>query len=226
MNFEHYYDEHWLSRSDYFLHHRERFLQTWACLEDGFLSRVGTVLDVGGVGPVAEYLSTLGWQVAQSTQDLRGPLALQTGSFDLILCTETIEHIKDQDSDRITDLEKFNYSGVRNMLDELARAMCDDGHLLITTPNACSLHTLSKWLHGELLLMDPSHVREFTLAELERVAQGSSLVAVYSRVVNSWSADPLLDAEFIRKLTSLSPGFEAISHGDNIIAVFRKAPGQ
>jgi SAM-dependent methyltransferase len=223
MTFEHYYDAHWLALGPYFAHHRRRFLQTWNFLSEANPRRNGHVLDVGGVGPIAAYLATLGWTAAESKQDLRGPLPFEDGEFDLILCTETIEHIKDQESVHIVDLEAFNYSGIKNMLRELGRALQSDGLLLVTTPNACSLLTLSKWLHGHPLLMDPGHVREFTESELHRVAQDSGLAPVSTTVVDSWSPDPILDVEVIRSLTGLSKGFQSINHGDNIIASFRKS---
>ena len=225
MTFEHYYDKHWLSLGPYFAHHRKRFLQTWHLLARRHTSNTGHVLDVGGVGPIAAYLATLGWTATESKQDLRGPLSFADDQFDLILCTETIEHIKDKESDQIADLEAFNYSGVKNMLRELSRTLRPDGLLLVTTPNACSFLTLSKWLHGQPLLMDPGHLREFSESELDQVARDSGLVPVFTTVVDSWEPDPILSKkDVLHSLVGLSKDFESVNHGDNIIAFFSKSP--
>jgi len=222
MTFERYYDRHWTSLDPYFQHHRQRFIQTWAAVSASTTVERGRVLDVGGVGPLAAYLASMGWIASETKQDLRGPLSLEANHFDLILCTETIEHIKDKDSDKIPDLEAFNYSGVKNMLLELSRSLAPEGLLLITTPNACSLLTLSKWLHGQVLLMDPHHVREFTPLELQRIAEQVGLVPVSVSVVDSWQPEPLLTPKAIRSLTGLHSSFSTVAHGDNIIALFKR----
>ena len=223
MSFERYYDQHWASLDPYFSHHRQRFIQTWAAISASTAAGKGRVLDVGGVGPLAAYLVSLGWTASETKEDLRGPLTLEAAHFDLVLCTETIEHVKDKESNKISDLEAFNYSGVKSMLLELSRSLTPNGLLLITTPNACSLLTLSKWLHGQVLLMDPQHVREFTPLELERIAGQVGLVPVSTSVVNSWQPDPLLTSNAIQSLTSLHKSFSLVSHGDNIIAVFKRS---
>ena len=224
MTFETYYDKHWLPLGSYLSHHRKRFLQTWASLSDHLTKHAGTVLDVGGVGPIGAYLATLGWTTLESKVDLRGPLPFMADLFDLVLCTETIEHIKDIESSAISDLEACNYSGVRNMLRELHRVLRPNGYLLITTPNASSLHTLSKWLHGEVLLMDPGHVREFTPLELRRIVEGCGFEQHDSRIVDSWSPGSLISEASLRSMLRLHRNFAAVSRQDNIISIYRLDP--
>lgn len=222
MAFDRYYDGEWAGRGAYFAHHRERFLQTWLAVEP-FAAAGGLVLDAGGVGPVAGYLGQLGWQAHGTAVDLRGKLPLPDGVFDLVLCTEVIEHIKDVESTELADLEAFNYSGVSAMLGEFRRVMKPEGRLLITTPNASSWHMLSKWLQGELLLADPAHVREFTPAELERVASGCGLRLEWLKSVDSWhqGRGPLMHAvaRLLRE-AGLQPDIE---REDNLVALFRRA---
>lgn len=220
MAFEQYYDAQWVPLGPYFAHHRQRFLQTWAAVA-GLAGTAGRLLDVGGVGPVASHLGQLGWEVHGTAVDLRGPLPLPDGCFDLVLCTEVIEHIKDIESQELRDLEAFNYSGVKNMLCELRRTMRPAGALLVTTPNASSWHMLSKWLHGELLLADPAHVREFTPAELQRVARECGLALEWLKTVDSWHQGrvPMLDA--VAQLLAAQAWLPALEREDNIIALFR-----
>lgn len=220
MEFEQYYDSNWLQRHAYFAHHRQRFLQTWDTVARLGLG-VGRVLDVGGVGPVAEYLRLLGWEDHGTSVDLRGSLPVADGVFDLVLCTEVIEHIKDVDSQAIGDLEAFNYSGVHNLLRELRRSLRWDGRLLITTPNAASWHMLGKWLYGELLLADPAHVREFTPAELVRVAQACGLQLDSLKTIDSWHQGRVPLVETIASMLRTDASLPAVEREDNIVAVFR-----
>lgn len=224
MSFESYYDAHWLPLGDYFAIHRSRFLQSFKALEALKLQGPGEVLDVGGVGPLAAYLASSGhWTAHQTKSDLRHPLALPDAAFDLVLCTETIEHIKDVESSALTDLEAFNYSGVKQMLLELRRVMKPEGRLLVTTPNACSLLTLEKWLAGHVLLMDPAHVREFTPSDLQRVASECGLATQSMVTVNSWDAQHRRSVTWVAKLLQLAPEVGSIERGDNIVAVFVRA---
>jgi len=223
LKFEQYYDSNWLELEPYFENHRLRFLQTWDELETTLPTQAGNVLDVGGKGPIGFFLATLGWNIAESITDLRGEIPFEDDHFDFIICTEIIEHIKDQESSLISDLEAFNYSGVLNMLSEFRRILTPNGKLLITTPNACSYLTLGKWLHGELLYMDPHHVREFTPYELERVAADCGLVPHSIRTVNSWERNPLMIVKVIRLLLRINKKLALIDRGDNIIAFFKKS---
>ncbi len=223
MLFSDFYDTNWLKLSGYFAHHRKRFLQTWDIIQALSLPERGTVFDVGGIGPLAAYLnSEQGWQMNESKSDLRGSLPFDNAYFDLVICTETIEHIKDVDSLKIIDLEVFNYSGIINMLCELRRVLSEQGFLILTTPNANSMLTLDKWLYGEVLLMDPQHVREFTVRDLSRVAILSGLHIHSICVVDSWeeSLDP--STAEIRQYILNHLSFTSVDRGDNILAIFSK----
>jgi SAM-dependent methyltransferase len=201
-------------------------VQTWEALHASLQGPPGAVLDVGGAGPLGCALARLGWSVSDSSVDLRGPLPFADGSFDLVVCTEVIEHIKDVESARIEDLEAFNYSGVENLLRELRRGLRPGGRLIVTTPNAASWHTLSKWLYGELLLSDPNHVREFTAAELERVARHCGLAPVWIRGVESWDLGHTAASDALRRRIEEDAAFAAFSgvdRRDNLIALFERA---
>lgn len=222
MTFDSYYEQHWVPKNQYFQIHRRRFVQSWNLLVSMDLPSKGTVLDIGGAGPMSMYLQEHGWETRITTSDLRSPLDVPSGEFDLVICTETIEHIKDVDSTEISDLELFNYSGVIQMLGELKRAMKPLGALLITTPNANSYLTLSKWLSGEVLLMDPSHVREFSIRDLLRVTSEVGLEAVYIGAHDSWSEQiPREVTELVAVLESV-PGILEVERNDNIFGVFRR----
>lgn len=227
MTFEAYYDTHWLAKAGYFEIHRQRFLQSWDFLNALSLPPAGSVLDVGGIGPLSAYLDEAhGWTTYQTKTDLRYPIAAPSDAFDLVICTETIEHIKDVDSREISDLESFNYSGVVAMLGELRRAMKDAGRLFITTPNANSFITLEKWLDGELLLMDPLHVREFSVRDLSRIAMQIGLTPQIVKTVESWGSPRPWKVAALKKILADIPDFDQSERGDNILALFSRTPAE
>lgn len=226
MSFETYYDEYCLPQGDYFKVHRKRFVQSWSFLEALGLKSGGKLLDVGGTGPISSYLRDFyGWQAEDTSNDLRYPIEHVSDKFDLVICTETIEHIKDLDSSEIADLEAFNYSGILVMLNELKRVMKADGCLFLSTPNANSYITLHRWLTGDIMLMDPNHVREFSVQELGRIARQAGLYPKSIVTVDSWdvqyaSTMARLKTQFVRYLLRrLSPRVE---RGDNIFGLFEK----
>jgi len=223
MDFAAYYDLTWLRKADYFRIHRRRFLQTWDFLDALELPKSGIGLEVGGISPLGAYLrDNNGWSVESTTTDLRQKLDLDGNRFDLAICTETIEHIKDVDTDIIPELAMFNYSGILMMLSELHRVLKTGGNLLITTPNANSYVTLHKWLGGELLLLDPQHVREFSVADLKRVTNKSGFHLNVLKTINSWEDQIGGHVKELRALLEQLPQAGLIQRDDNIIAAFIK----
>ena len=224
MLFEQYYDEKWFGLDGYFKVHRARFIQTWSFMQRLGLPERGRVLDVGGIGPVAAYLAEQrGWSADQTNSDLRYELgSTATDAFHLVLCTETIEHIKDRESSKIADLEAFNFSGVLSMLGELGRASKKRGFVVVTTPNANSYISLHKWMMGEALMMDPKHVREFSVSDLKWVMQRAGLQVVATEVVNSWEES---FGGVVLELKGRLEGMrelQAVPRGDNIMMAAMK----
>jgi SAM-dependent methyltransferase len=221
--FARFYDTRFLPLDRYFAIHRTRFLESWRFLEAAGRTRPRHVLDLGGIGPLAAFLrETTGCAASETKSDLRNPLDLPDASFELILCTETIEHIKDRDSDRIADLEAFNFSGIDMMLGECHRICRPDGALFVTTPNANSYITLHKWLTGGALLMDPRHVREFSAAELRACGQKAGFVTERLESLDTWrdhlgqQVTPLAE-----RVAALLPPSE-VPRGDNLFALFAR----
>ena len=138
---------------------------------------------------------------------------------DIVLCTEPIEHIKDINSDSIVDLEAFNWSGVNNMLADIARTSKYGAKVFITTPNSSSYISLSKWLKKQPLMMDPRHVREFTVSELEEKCSNAGLKKLAISTINTWSTfnDRQMSA-YVKLLEDTNHNVE--DRGDNILAIF------
>ncbi|MCC6270947.1 MAG: methyltransferase domain-containing protein [Microbacteriaceae bacterium] len=220
-DFQTFYDSRWLPVDPYFKVHRSRFLQTWDFVAKQGLPSTGRALDLGGIGPLGAFVASLGWEVDETKTDLRGALPVQTWRYDLVICTETIEHIKDQDSPKIEDLESFHFTGMSNLFGEMARVVAPNGFIVLTTPNANSFITLHKWLNGEALLMDPTHVRELCVNDIRRLAANASLKIRQLDVVNSWP-------EFGGSVTALRNALQRfldgnkVERGDNIFVALGK----
>jgi hypothetical protein len=221
--FEQYFDERFSPLGEYFTVHRDRFIKSWEFLNEKKAWHGGTVLDIGGIGPLSGYIRDCCTGIAVETKtDLREPLNIATGSCDLVICTETIEHIKDCESDQIEDLEWFNFSGVDYMLRELYRVCSESGRVFITTPNANSFITLHKWVHGESLYMDPAHVREFSVNDLREHVESSGFVVEELITLNTWGRTFGRAVEGV--ISALAHVLEdsGVQRGDNIFALLRK----
>jgi SAM-dependent methyltransferase len=226
--FEAYYDTKWVPMHDYFGFHKQRFLHSVEFLHQ-FVAPESHVADLvqpgDGPGPLAEFFSIdKNSDLTLITTDLRERLDVADSSCDLVLCTETIEHIKDKESTEIADLERFNYSGVDNMLSEIARILRPEGMLFITTPNSSSFTNLYKWLMGELPYMDANHVREYTVDLLNETCGRNGFIPVEIELRNSWGnvGNDLL-ADFEQLLASF-PVKRDVSRNENIYALYRKGP--
>jgi hypothetical protein len=224
--FENYYDGKWSPLHEYFRFHKRRFLDSFEFLDPFVEPGIGIadlVQPGDGPGPLAEFFSIeKRAALLLITSDLREPLEVPDSSCALVLCTETIEHIKDKESNRIVELERFNYSGVDSMLSECARILVPDGLLFITTPNSNSYTNLHKWLMGELPLMDPNHVREYTVDLLNELCAKAGFIPLRVELRNSWgnvSEDQI--AAFDRLLESF-PAKRDIGRGENIYAIYCK----
>ena len=226
--FETYYDAKWVPIHEYFGVHQRRFLHSFEFLEP-FVEpglRIADLVQPGdGPGPLAEFFATERSAVLTLiTSDLREPLDVPDCSCDLILCTETIEHIKDKESAEITELERFNYSGVDNLLSESARILTREGAVFITTPNASSYTHLHRWLMGEPPCMDPDHVREYTVDLLNEACGRNGLSPARIELRDPWgnvTGDRIAELEGL--LASVSTKRD-LSRAENIYALYRKNP--
>lgn len=218
--FELYYQSEWLNRHSYFADHQKRFLESWSVVKQLPWSNA-VVLDIGGVGPLASFAGKrFGSQLLSTSNDLRKRFPIESNVADIVLCTETIEHIKDLDSDAISDLEAFNYSGIKNMLAEIARIGKPGAKVFISTPNSSSMISLCKWLDCEPLMMDARHVRELTASDLIAQCEACGLETDEVKIVDTWTTKAL--EERVRPLVSAlrALGYDVEHRADNILALF------
>ncbi|MEW6618928.1 MAG: class I SAM-dependent methyltransferase [bacterium] len=81
----------------------------------------------------------------------REKIPFENQTFDLIVCCEVIEHIKNP----------------HNMLKEIHRVLKDDGFFVITTPNIAWWYLRLKMLFGIWGVIEPDHIRFFTPRSLK-----------------------------------------------------------
>jgi SAM-dependent methyltransferase len=97
------------------------------------------------------------------------PLPFEDSSFDLVLCAETIEHVRD----------------VQLLLSEIRRVLGPGASLALTTPAHGRLTALGLVVRGWESLFDPlsPHLRFFSVSSLERLldSMGFDVVEVRRR---------------------------------------------
>ena len=97
-SFESYYDAKWGAMHEYFVIHRRRFVESVEFL-DPWVEAGAEIADLvqpgDGPGPLAEFFKNdRKAELTLITTDLREPLDVVSNTSDLVLCTETIEHIR------------------------------------------------------------------------------------------------------------------------------------
>lgn len=136
-----------------------------------------TVLDLGcGDGYWSKRLAKRGWQVTSADGfDTRHPTAHQINfeeslpfvdnQFDLIWCSEVIEHIKD----------------VEQLVSEMRRITKPGGRIVTTTPNS------SFWLYKILMpfgikpadIQNPDHKQFFSLADIRNLFPSAKILGFF-----------------------------------------------
>ena len=139
------------SRTDYQRDHKLRYIETFSRLLP-WIKRDLRVLELGELSAISVFLGEqLNCEVEGYTEDLRYPIDLRSGNFDLILMLEVIEHIKDRPSSNqsIGEISTFTLSGVTSLLAECGRLVKKDGILMISTPEHNQSRRDWSYSHGE-----------------------------------------------------------------------------
>lgn len=215
----------WLERNtitQYDRDHKVRFWETYLRL-DGYLGTRSNLLELGGESKITNYLKAqLGMDIEVYGQDLRYPFELSSSSFDMVLCLEVIEHIKDRtETGGISEIAMFNRSGVRNVFTESGRVLKDGGILFMTTPNACCIDSIARiFLYQSPQLYAP-HVKEFAASELIEVAKEFNLELIAYSTANVWNPLPPIDRQQIIDILS-EANIPTEDRGDDMFLVFQK----
>lgn len=208
--------------SQYDLDHKVRFWETYLRLDE-YLEIDKKALELGGESKIANYLKNqLGMTVDTYGQDLRYPFECEAHSFDIILCLEVIEHIKDRtETSGISEIAMFNRSGLRNVFAESNRILNAGGILFMSTPNACSIDSIARiFLYQSPQLYAP-HVKEFAAAELVELANENGFELLSYTTANVWNPLPTYKRENIENILK-NAGIPTEDRGDDMFLIFKK----
>lgn len=127
-------------------------------------------------------LNIIGDRTIQNTRfELRNTFPIESNSYDLIICTEILEHLKDKDND---PRELFCFSGAINLCIECNRILRNNGFLFLTTPNLASSRAIARLLLGKHPYFFLQHVREYTPADITYMLEKASF-----SIEDIWTVD-------------------------------------
>jgi SAM-dependent methyltransferase len=194
-------------------------------------SQLVRLLEVGGCGNWTDMLlERYPWVVVSPTEgDLRSCSYGKDGEFDVVVSAEVLEHMHDQDE--LKNGEKFPNrwmdDSAEHMLRECARVLRPGGHLLLTTPNACSINVLWKLLNWSAPMFYRPHAREYSPLELRTMVKAAGLEEVRYETVEPWSiwheTEEVTRATYRRMEQMLAQnGFSTQDRGEDQMLLARK----
>ncbi len=179
------------------------------------------VIDLGTENVVSDYWRFRFPQVQwiNTDFDLRYPWPTLPQSCDLIICTETVEHLADHVNQSFN--EGFYQSGMNSLLKESFKALRPGGCLFLTTPNAASVLHIRAVLQGDPPWFFLQHVREYTMKEVEDHLINTGFEVIKKKDVHCMSVMAYSDYAPIFKLL-LDHGYSPNGRGDDLFLLARK----
>jgi len=200
--------------------HNARYRITFERIQE-FLRPGAKVLDLGGRSPFTELLEQhVKVDVTCEPFDLRGPFPQSDGVFDLVLCMEVIEHVKDRES--LTDLDTVTFSGVLNCLGESLRVLKPGGRLVLSTPNACSYQSLLNGFEHRHPFQYPPHNRELSLEDVRDLLSNTGFIIESLATIDAWSNGGRRGRLLTLSIATRLLGFSTRDRHDDILALARK----
>lgn len=179
-----------------------------------------TVLDVGGESWFTDQLRKVCKFVeCTGTRELRFPFTLGQ-QFDLIVCTEVIEHIHDIYVSDVNARAQWMYSGQLAVLANLRALLKPEGRLFLTTPNAVSLRVIWNAIHELLPVTYEPHVRELTQRQLHSLLEKTDYEIIDSGIWNVWKHHGCPEVQKIKDIVK-SFGQDA-ERGDDLFVLAKR----
>lgn len=177
---------------NYIYTHIDRYTQSYDYIRN-YIKPNSRILDIGSNNNGSTFIKLIRDNfdciIESHNNDLRYPFNISSDKYDLIICMEIIEHIKDRNSEDIAELSQFNWNGMDNLMSEMYRCLKSGGHLFLTTPNACSYDCIIKILSGKNPNHYIPHVKEFTYEELIEYVKKFNFIIEKSETIDSWSSE-------------------------------------
>ena len=180
QDYKKYYDVHFY-----------RHLNSYIYLnENNLLNKNYKILEIGSKTLFADLIKRFNQKIqidSTHPNDLIYPFAdKMEDKYDIILCMEVIEHIKDQESDELKDKVLFNESGINNLLSECNKLLKKDGKIFITTPNVNSYRSIVNLLYSGHPYNFKPHIRELSISDLKRLLKNNNLITENIKFIDSW----------------------------------------
>lgn len=173
--------------------------------------------------PITRFLPELYAQAGETHEDLRYRVDSNDEIADIVISCEVMEHIKDQNEQKFSEVGNFNGSGVRRFASEIVRILKPGGVLFLTTPNAASLYSIMEGLQGRPTMVYRPHVREYSSWEIQQIFSDLHLDA-YETCYPFWPysfATKRLRDPILKKVFS-DQGYSLENRGDIHFFKFRK----
>lgn len=172
--------------NSYYNTHKKRYETTLDIIREYKLLKNGNrVLSLGPCESLKHMiLNEFKVKIDETDCDLRYEIKNQE-KYNLVLCLEVIEHIKDRESSDTNCLSTFTGSGIKSLISESYRLLNEGGYFLLSTPNIHCYKTLYNWFNKDDLLTYSLHPRElsekYLTLELEKYYQDIKIL-----YRNSW----------------------------------------
>ena len=148
--------------------------------------------------------------------DFRHALAYPDVWFSVILNTDVLEFIKDQEGSQ--PKHWVNNTGVDKFLWECHRITRQRGYMLLTTPNAISLRNVQRSLNMEQPLYSHTHVREYTPQQVKHLLESHEFEVIRMETVDIYENGGM---DNIRSWME-SQGYSLNNRGDEIFALAKR----
>ena len=200
--------------------HMVRFIETFIRIKKYLApSRDTALVEVGHLSLLARFMRNCGYNVAPCLGDFRYALEAASETADVLFAFEVFEHVKDQDSTFISDIDIFNFSGINRFLLECRRLLKPQGALVITTPNICSLHSLVNLVEYKNPLTFYPHVKEYSPQDvIDLCARNGMRLVNFETLFAYYYLGS--DRQKAMEQYILKPGFSAENRGDCSFFIF------
>jgi SAM-dependent methyltransferase len=221
--FKEYFDHKLESTTwQYYRDHYRRFIDTFRILQPHVRDGI-RCLEIGGKTVLSEFIASYyKYSITDSTtSDLRYPLDVAGEKYDIVINTETVEHIKDQESTKRDEMDRFNFSGIKSLLSECHRVLLPKGKLILSTPNSVSLNVVTCALWGNPPYFYYDHVRELTPREIRDFLEKIGFNVMFLETVDCWNLLPAANKEKLIELLK-EHGYPVTDRGECIFLVAEK----